>query len=325
MDDITLNIVCAVGAIGMLLLYHLWLLWMVKNRPAATTHGVTRAARSEWMAWIMKNRSNPQQAVLAVQTLRNWMMSSSLMASTAVALSVGLIALMSSRLKDDSGGIMGDVFAWKIIALVVCYMFSCESKILSTVISNNYAAMRYFNHVGFLCGGPPIESQQNQVPVLVSPPHHPAATQNFPLDDLNRSGKGNGEVGASTESVNTSNLPIILDDNVIIEMPVATDRLIVSEEAFVTGLLNRGASFQTLGLRGYYLSFACMVWLFGPYFFLVGSVLLVGILFTLDLSVSTFSRSRKKPDKGRSQWRYELVRRLSLVSQPQPQSPNTSD
>ncbi|RKO88677.1 hypothetical protein BDK51DRAFT_13784, partial [Blyttiomyces helicus] len=50
----------------------------------------------------------------------------------------------------------------------------------------------------------------------------------------------------------------------------------------VSDILNRGALFYTLGMRGYYLSFPALVWLWGPYPLLVASVMLAIVLRFID-------------------------------------------
>ena len=55
----------------------------------------------------------------------------------------------------------------------------------------------------------------------------------------------------------------------------------VSEEA-VTQVLNHGALHYTIGMRGFYLSVPLALWLFGPSWMLIGSVILVTVLYRLD-------------------------------------------
>ena len=55
----------------------------------------------------------------------------------------------------------------------------------------------------------------------------------------------------------------------------------VSEEA-VTEVVNHGALHYTIGMRGFYLSVPLALWLFGPIWMLVGSLVLIAVLFRLD-------------------------------------------
>ncbi|MDT3708352.1 MAG: DUF599 domain-containing protein [Thiobacillus sp.] len=70
--------------------YYGFLNYKVRNNPTYTIHGVNALARSLWVEHIMRNASKD---VMAVQTLRNWIMGASLMASTAALLIIGTLTL----------------------------------------------------------------------------------------------------------------------------------------------------------------------------------------------------------------------------------------
>ena len=55
----------------------------------------------------------------------------------------------------------------------------------------------------------------------------------------------------------------------------------VSEEA-VTQVVNHGALHYTIGMRGFYMSVPLALWLFGPVWMLVGSLILITVLYRLD-------------------------------------------
>ena len=50
----------------------------------------------------------------------------------------------------------------------------------------------------------------------------------------------------------------------------------------VANVLNLGALHYTLGMRGYYLSVPLVLWIFGPLWMLIGTAVLLGILYRLD-------------------------------------------
>ncbi|HEX9194434.1 MAG TPA: DUF599 family protein, partial [Azonexus sp.] len=70
---------------SMVLAYYVFLWLKVRNNPTYTIHGVNEIARTLWVANVM---ANPGKDVMAVQTLRNFVMGASLMASTATFLIV---------------------------------------------------------------------------------------------------------------------------------------------------------------------------------------------------------------------------------------------
>lgn len=71
--------ICAFAAsAAMIALYYAFLSRKVRRNPTYTIHGVNEIARSLWVANVM---NNPSKDVMAVQTLRNFIMGASLMAS----------------------------------------------------------------------------------------------------------------------------------------------------------------------------------------------------------------------------------------------------
>ena len=55
----------------------------------------------------------------------------------------------------------------------------------------------------------------------------------------------------------------------------------LSEEN-VTQVLDHGALHYTFGMRGFYLSVPTVLWLFGPIWMLMGSLIMIGVLYRLD-------------------------------------------
>ena len=51
---------------------------------------------------------------------------------------------------------------------------------------------------------------------------------------------------------------------------------------YITGILNRGMMHYTLGMRGYYLGVLLVLWLFGPIWMLLGTVVMLLVLHHLD-------------------------------------------
>ncbi len=71
-------------------LYYCYLNFKVRSDPTYSVHGVHQLARRLWVENIMRN---PSKDVMAVQTLRNFIMGASLMASTAALLIIGTLTL----------------------------------------------------------------------------------------------------------------------------------------------------------------------------------------------------------------------------------------
>jgi uncharacterized membrane protein len=56
----------------------------------------------------------------------------------------------------------------------------------------------------------------------------------------------------------------------------------IASPSSVAEVLNHGALHYALGMRGYYLSVPIVLWLFGPIWMIVGTTVLLGILYRLD-------------------------------------------
>ncbi len=83
----------ALAASAALLAGYYLLLWRGARRdPHHTIHGVNETARTRWVEYVM---ANPSRDVMAVQTLRNFTMAATFMASSAALLILGTLTLTS--------------------------------------------------------------------------------------------------------------------------------------------------------------------------------------------------------------------------------------
>ncbi|XBH93009.1 hypothetical protein VPH35_084023 [Triticum aestivum] len=118
--------------LGLLLpaLYHAWLWRAVRRRPLTTAFGVYSAARRLWAAGMMRDNDD-KKGVLVVQSIRNVIMGSTLMATTSVLFCTGIAAVLSSTysvkkpLSDAVFGAHGEyMMALKYVALLLVFLFS---------------------------------------------------------------------------------------------------------------------------------------------------------------------------------------------------------
>src|SRR5512138_515278 len=70
--------------------YHVYWAYQVRQAPLQTYRGLARYLRQMWVESIMKGNRD----ILSVQTLRNWIMASSFLASTAMIIGLGLLSLL---------------------------------------------------------------------------------------------------------------------------------------------------------------------------------------------------------------------------------------
>jgi uncharacterized membrane protein len=65
-----------------------------------------------------------------------------------------------------------------------------------------------------------------------------------------------------------------------INIPPSNDPIVTYDN--VANIINHGHIHYTLGMRGYYLAVPFTLWLFGPAWMLMGSIVLIGVLYKLD-------------------------------------------
>ena len=207
------EIVLTLVSLGLLFVYHFQLYRQVRDNPQTTAIGLTNHARRAWVQSIVDKKRD----ILAVQTLRNWVMASTFLASTAILISLGLVA-SAFRAETASSAIHTlNVFGHTSEILWIIKLFVL-SALFFYAFFNFTLSIRYYNHASFLINVP---------------------------QDL--------EPSSSVDSVSS--------------------------------ILNHGALHYTLGMRGFYLAIPLGLWLFGPFWMLGGSVLIVFVLYRLDREV----------------------------------------
>jgi len=191
-------------------IYHLHWLYLIYRKPMATAVGITNHLRGHWVESIMEERRD----ILAVQTLRNWTMAASFLASTGILICLGLLSVAASpekmaEITPSLNAVVQEhrvLWLFKLMVLIVDFFFIFFSFCLS---------IRYLNHVNFMI-----------------------------------------------------NVPFNLAHKITPE--------------YITDILNRGMMHYTMGMRGYYFSVLLFLWLFGPIWMLMGTVVMTIVLYHLD-------------------------------------------
>ncbi|EOY23748.1 hypothetical protein QUC31_008417 [Theobroma cacao] len=148
----------ALVPIGILLMlaYHLWLLYRIVKHPTKTVIGVNAINRRFWVRAMMEDVA--KNGVLAVQTLRNNIMASTLLASTAIMLSSLIAVLMTSSSGNRSSWfVFGDrsnlAFSIKFFSILVCFLVA---------FLLNVQSIRYYSHASILINVPVKKMSQHQ-------------------------------------------------------------------------------------------------------------------------------------------------------------------
>lgn len=122
--------------------YHLFFFLEIRKSPNRTIVGAARQLRELWVNKIISRGDR----ILAIQTLRNWVMTSSFLASTSILIAVGLLGFVVSA--DKLSGIINEInllgnqgeslLATKFMLLVANFLLA---------FFNFALALRYYNYL----------------------------------------------------------------------------------------------------------------------------------------------------------------------------------
>jgi hypothetical protein len=125
--------------------YEVWLLRRGRMRPELFARSANAQIRA---AWVENLQSQPGFEIVAVQTLRNSLMSATIVASTAALALLGTISLASASFSQ--GILVGGVVSIpprRVIELLL--MLTLFASFVSSSM-----AMRFYNHAGFIMSMP---------------------------------------------------------------------------------------------------------------------------------------------------------------------------
>jgi len=136
----------ALATVALLMSYEVALAWGHRRRPrrlARTAHAVLR---EEWFAAVSAQEGSE---ILAVQTLRNSLMSATMTASTAALALMGTATLAAPSLHSAFGEVSALPTFTAHLALELVLMALLFASLVSSVM-----AVRYYNHAGFISAMP---------------------------------------------------------------------------------------------------------------------------------------------------------------------------
>ena len=206
---------------GMMVAYHIWYTIYTYNSPLSTITGWISIVRKQWVSDLRNKKSGGD--ILAVQTLRNYILVSTFLASIAVTIAFSIISLALNILGTELASqttfisINRDLVGIKSLLVVICNFVSFFGFTQS---------IRYFNHIGFAMSVR-LESERQ------------------PNDESS-----------------------FFEQNQVLEN--------------VGGLLNLGAMFFTIGIRGYYFAVPYVFWIFSPFAMLISTVIILVAIYVTD-------------------------------------------
>ncbi|NJO14750.1 MAG: DUF599 domain-containing protein [Thioploca sp.] len=156
------DIICFTTSAVLLILYHVFLRYQIRNNPAYTVQSINIIARTAWVENIMRNNSKD---ILAVQTLRNSTMAATFLSSTSILLIMGVLSLSSQGDKLDSAWHVLNLFGSTHPELWVVKVLLMLLDLIVAFFSFTMT-IRVYNHVGYLLNVP-LEMN----PRVISPYH----------------------------------------------------------------------------------------------------------------------------------------------------------
>lgn len=154
MTGLTTTWLAALLTVAILLVYEIVLLAIQRQNPSRLARSAHATLREEWFNSISRQ---PGSEILAVQTLRNSLMSASMTASTAALGLMGAATLATPSLTATFGtpGTIAEHFPARLALELTLMIILFVSLVCSAM------AVRYYNHAGFI-GGMPVDSPERQ-------------------------------------------------------------------------------------------------------------------------------------------------------------------
>lgn len=144
----------AAATVALLALYELIGVLAQRHQPQRLARSAHATLREAWFDAVSLQSGSE---ILAVQTLRNSMMSATMTASTAALALMGMVSLTVPSLHGTFG-------ASEVAQSVLSVQLALELVLLALLFASLVAcvtAVRYYNHAGFIVGMP-VESEARQ-------------------------------------------------------------------------------------------------------------------------------------------------------------------
>jgi hypothetical protein len=143
----------------LLALYEAWVLWTGAHHPERVARSLHTRMRVDWVSALGRQSGFE---IVAVQTLRNSLMSATISASTAALALMGTITLAAPRLagisaEHDLAAVSPRTVLEIALMLVLFASFVCSAM-----------AMRYFNHAGFVMSMPAASAERQPLMPLAA-------------------------------------------------------------------------------------------------------------------------------------------------------------
>jgi uncharacterized membrane protein len=163
------EIILTLLSFGVIFFYHLGLYRQVRAKPLTTAIGLTNHARHAWVQGIVDKKRD----ILAVQTFRNWVMASTFLASTAILISLGLVASAFRTEITSTATQSLNVFGHPSETLWIIKLFVL-SALFFYAFFNFTLSIRYYNHASLLINVPQDLEPASSVDMVTTVLNHGA-------------------------------------------------------------------------------------------------------------------------------------------------------
>ncbi|XP_038879980.1 uncharacterized protein LOC120071678 isoform X1 [Benincasa hispida] len=159
MEEAAIDFLLVPLGLCLLAIYHLWFVLTIYRNPRRTVIGLNAESRRQWVFCMMTDPL--KNGVLTVQTIRNNIMASTLLATTAITLS-SLIGVFVSSSSDMSNAKLHLIYGNK---SALCTSIKYFSILLCFLIAFlcNVQSIRYYAHVSFLATVPTWRDQKESI------------------------------------------------------------------------------------------------------------------------------------------------------------------
>lgn len=149
----TLAWLATLATIAVLVCYEVVLAFVQRRNPDRLARSAHAMLREEWFTAVSQHKGSE---ILAVQTLRNSLMSATMTASTAVLGLIGTVTLAAPSLNAS----FGDAAALPSVTPRLVLELLLLALLFASLVCSAMA-VRYYNHLGFI-SGMPVESDARQ-------------------------------------------------------------------------------------------------------------------------------------------------------------------
>ncbi len=152
--NVNITWLAAFATVAILLLYEVSFGWAERRSPQRLARTAHATMREEWFLAVSSQKGSE---ILVVQTLRNSLMSATMIASTAALGLIGTVTISASALHDTFESASPGLRAFTPrLALELVLLALLFASLVSSVM-----AVRFYNHAGFI-GGMPVGSTERK-------------------------------------------------------------------------------------------------------------------------------------------------------------------